>query len=127
MHAHHRKRGLTLIEVIVVLAVIVLLIALFIPATRQGREAARRTQCKNNLKQIGTALHSYHDTYGRFPPGWVQYTGVESAQDGSNHWGWRTYLIPFMDSTPLYNVMNVGNANDGMTTVLLHPTILPAM
>jgi prepilin-type N-terminal cleavage/methylation domain-containing protein len=65
------KRGFTLIELLVVIAIIAILIALLLPAVQQAREAARRSQCKNNMKQLGLALHNYHDTFLRFPPGMV--------------------------------------------------------
>ena len=62
-----RNRGFTLIELLVVIAIIAVLIALLLPAVQQAREAARRTQCKNNVKQLGLAMHNYHDTHNRFP------------------------------------------------------------
>ncbi len=98
------RRGFTLIELLVVIAIIAILVALLLPAVQQAREAARRSQCKNNLKQLGIALHNYHDTHGKFP----QLTfGTEG--NGTN-WGseWRgnsvhTMLLPFVDQAPLYN------------------------
>lgn len=105
-----KKRGFTLIELLVVIAIIAILIALLLPAVQQAREAARRSTCKNSLKQIGVALHNYHDTHRTFPPGAVWY-GVGSAPaDGRDpNWGttWVVQILPFIDQAPLYNNYNM--------------------
>lgn len=93
-----KRRAFTLIELLVVIAIIAVLIALLLPAVQQAREAARRTQCKNNLKQLGLALHNYHDTFGVFPfamsfPGSKNVTGL-------------VMLLPYIDQSPLYNSLN---------------------
>lgn len=102
-----RPFGFTLIELLVVIAVIAVLIALLLPAVQQAREAARRSQCKNSLKQIGLALHNYHDTAKALPPGWI---GVNAAGlpyvDGVNGWGWAAQILPQIDQAPLYNSIN---------------------
>ncbi|MFG0295400.1 MAG: DUF1559 domain-containing protein, partial [Maioricimonas sp. JB045] len=104
-----RRRGFTLIELLVVIAIIAILVALLLPAVQQAREAARRSQCKNNLKQIGLALHNYHDTHGSFPPGYiaryVSATDPASAETGPG-FAWGTMILPFLDQSPTYNQLN---------------------
>ncbi len=101
-------KGFTLIELLVVIAIIAILIALLLPAVQQAREAARRTQCRNNLKQIGLAAHNYHDTYGMLPAGWIGVeltTGLDFTE-GSNGWGWASKLLPQLDQNNVYNQIN---------------------
>jgi len=112
------KRGFTLIELLVVIAIIAILIALLLPAVQQAREAARRSTCKNNLKQIGLALHNYHETHRVFPFG-ANHIGSGDFRDVSleptlalNHTGW-LMLLPFMDQAPLYNQLNLNIATNG--------------
>jgi len=101
---HSSRRGFTLIELLVVIAIIAILIALLLPAVQQAREAARRTQCKNNLKQLGLALHNYHDTHNCFPPGQIR--GARSGIEYGNGFSYGALLLPFMDQAPLYNQLN---------------------
>ena len=102
IHVGMRRRGFTWVEAIVVMAVIAVLVALFLPAVEQAREAARRTQCKNNLKQIGLALHNYHDTFKTFPPGYVLNTdGVYLG------WGWGVQISPYLEASPRYSRISV--------------------
>lgn len=102
--------GFTLIELLVVIAIIAVLVALLLPAVQQAREAARRSQCKNNLKQLGLALHNYHETHNLFPPGYVDGRGSSATIPAfTAHWTWTAFLLPFVDQAPLYSLINVGN------------------
>lgn len=99
-------RGFTLIELLVVIAIIAVLIALLLPAVQQAREAARRSQCKNNLKQIGLALHNYHGTYQMFPAAFIYSASVIGNADSM--YGWGTSILPYIDQAPLYTAINPG-------------------
>ncbi|MCA9087829.1 MAG: DUF1559 domain-containing protein [Planctomycetaceae bacterium] len=99
-----RRQGFTLIELLVVIAIIAILIALLLPAVQQAREAARRSQCKNNLKQIGLAMHNYHDVFGMFPPAYVQ---PPQVLDDQGYWAWSAFILPYVDQAPLFNSLDV--------------------
>ena len=100
-----RRRGFTLIELLVVIAIIAVLIALLLPAVQAAREAARRAQCANNLKQMGLALHNYHDVVGAFPPGYLSRPGLDGDNTGPG-WGWAALSLPQIEQSPLFNSVN---------------------
>ena len=101
------RHSFTLIELLVVIAIIAILIALLLPAVQQAREAARRTQCRNNMHQLGLALHNYHDTHGCFPMGDMGRTGAPCCGRGlPGVWG--SAILPFIDETAVYNSINFG-------------------
>ena len=108
------RSGFTLIELLVVIAIIAVLIALLLPAVQQAREAARRTQCKNNLKQLGLALHNFHDTYLRFPPGAANDMTPFGTNAGAQ-WGssWKVYILPYMDQAPVFSKWDFAGGNSG--------------
>ena len=99
-----KRKAFTLIELLVVIAIIAILIALLLPAVQQAREAARRTQCKNNLKQLGLALHNYHDVFNTLP------YGVRFSASGEN-WGSSFFLslLPYVEQANAFNRVNMNN------------------
>jgi prepilin-type N-terminal cleavage/methylation domain-containing protein len=117
-----RRRGFTLIELLVVIAIIAILIALLLPAVQQAREAARRTQCRNHLKQLGLALHNYHDSHNTFAPGVIHQTGAGITTGRFNNWGWSMFLAPYLDQANVYNSVGVGTYN--MTQAIDDPVRL---
>lgn len=129
MPRYRERRGFTLIELLVVIAIIAILIALLLPAVQQAREAARRTQCKNNLKQLGLAVHNYHDVFGVFPPGcirggagggWGYATNNETST-------WTFMALPYIDQAPLYTQLNFSTTNWYPGTIFTTPNCDQAM
>ena len=122
-------RGFTLIELLVVIAIIAVLIALLLPAVQAAREAARRSQCVNNLKQLGLALHNYHDVNGGLPWGHGYF--------GWNDWSASTLMLPYLELGTLYNAINFANtgaaavpelpATSQNGTIMLVSVKLPAL
>jgi prepilin-type N-terminal cleavage/methylation domain-containing protein/prepilin-type processing-associated H-X9-DG protein len=136
-------RGFTLIELLVVIAIIAILIALLLPAVQSAREAARRAQCTNNLKQIGLALHNYVSALGVFPPGYVSAvdrTVLDACnQDNENRagvdlgtgWAWGSLILPYMEQQPVYNSINFNlsvafRANDTCSLTALSVYLCPS-
>lgn len=112
----HRRQGFTLIELLVVIAIIAILIALLLPAVQQAREAARRSQCKNNMKQLGIAMHNYHDTFRCFPIASSVAkpiaTGTTNVNMDKEHaWPWGMRILPYIDQAPLYEQIGVGDSS----------------
>jgi prepilin-type N-terminal cleavage/methylation domain-containing protein len=118
-------RGFTAVELLVVVAIVAILIALLLPAVQQAREAGRRSQCKNNMKQLGLAMHNYYDTFSLLPPGWIAKDWKPAT---GACWGWGTMILPYIDQAPLYNRVDfkrppaVGELTQEMLAVYRCPT-----
>ncbi|MDP6554755.1 MAG: DUF1559 domain-containing protein, partial [Pirellulaceae bacterium] len=140
-----KTRGFTLVELLVVIAIIGILVALLLPAVQAAREAARRMSCSNNLKQIGIALHNYHDTYKTFPPdaiwwggnrktGLSRTTNNAGVSGGQRNYTWIALILPFMEQQPLHDRIdfkvpglrqNIGN-NTELQSVVLPAFLCPS-
>jgi len=128
-----RRAGFTLIELLVVIAIIGVLIALLLPAVQAAREAARRAQCSNNLKQLGLGIHNYESTNQCFPPSETCYADTSSSPPGvkTSTWGPHARVLPFLEGTAAYNAMNFSlsyskPANTTTTTLVLNFLICPS-
>ncbi len=126
-----RRSGFTLVELLVVIAIIGILVGLLLPAVQAAREAARRMQCSNNLKQLGLSLHNYESAFRKLPPGWIasqglMYTSATAGTggDGQGNWGWPMFVLPFIEQKNLYDALKVG---EDMRVVLDDPLRLPLM
>lgn len=100
------RRGFTLIELLVVIAIIAILVAILLPAVQQAREAARRSQCKNNLKQLGLAIHNYHDNYEIFPAAMYRHQGNGGTEGRHGNWAWGTMILPYMELSNVYESLD---------------------
>ena len=112
MNRSIRKHAFTLVELLVVIAIIGVLVGLLLPAVQAAREAARRMQCGNNVKQLSLAMHNYHDSNRRFPPGFVAVAGDNNGVEDTDkaNWGWPALILPFIEQTSLHSLLRPGAA-----------------
>jgi prepilin-type N-terminal cleavage/methylation domain-containing protein/prepilin-type processing-associated H-X9-DG protein len=118
----NRDRGFTLVELLVVIAIIGILVALLLPAVQAAREAARRMQCSNNLKQLGIAMHNYHSTYNVLPPGFMVLNEQKQINGG---WAWSVFLMPFIEQSPLQDQLSVTKYT--LNEVVSDPALQPLL
>ncbi|MCA8988237.1 MAG: DUF1559 domain-containing protein [Planctomycetaceae bacterium] len=122
------RRGFTLIELLVVIAIIAVLVALLLPAVQQAREAARRSSCKNNLKQLGLALHNYHDTFTVLPPGYISRninsTAMASMESGPGY-AWGTMILAFLEGGNIYDQITFEQDAQTAGNIPLARTVIP--
>jgi len=144
MCSHSRRRGaFTLIELLVVIAIIAILLGLLLPAVQKAREAADRTSCRNNLHQVGLALHLYHDNMGMFPPGYLhQIPGAQPSPspyhrligdrfrfrrlvvNAAPGWGWASLLLPYLEQAPLFDTIRFDLPVDAPSNLAARTAIL---
>ncbi|WP_298866486.1 DUF1559 domain-containing protein [uncultured Gimesia sp.] len=120
-----RNHGFTLIELLVVIAIIAILIALLLPAVQQAREAARRSQCKNNLKQIGLALHNYQSAFTAFPPAFCVSPDGAGGYTQGGQWSIHARLLPYADGANLFNKIDFTKTYDNQTDLSIAYTRTP--
>ncbi len=124
------RHAFTLIELLVVIAIIAILVALLLPAVQQAREAARRSSCKNNLKQVALALHNYHDVHNRFPPSGIHNRDAHGASATSSSWGpsWVLLALPYIEQANLqdqydFSLVRTRDGNNGLVVTVEIPTL----
>lgn len=117
-----QRRAFTLVELLVVIAIIGILVALLLPAVQAAREAARSASCKNNLKQVGLAVHNYHDTQRRLPPGWAT---VTADPEGPTGWGWAAAILAEMEQRNVQNVIRLDLPIDDPANQLARESVIP--
>jgi prepilin-type N-terminal cleavage/methylation domain-containing protein/prepilin-type processing-associated H-X9-DG protein len=122
MHAPRRLHAFTLVELLVVIAIIGILIGLLLPAVQAAREASRRMQCANNLKQLGLAMHHYHSALNSFPPGFM---AVNHTGQVSGGWAWGVFLMPFLEQCPLQDKLSPTQYT--LSEVISNPDLLPML
>lgn len=115
-------RGFTLVELLVVIAIIGILVALLLPAVQAARGAARRMQCKNNLKQLGLAMHNYHDVHKQLPPGFMV---VNEQGEINGGWAWAVFLMPYLEQSPLQDKLSITQYT--LNEVVSDPNLQPLL
>ncbi len=116
----HRQRAFTLVELLVVIAIIGILVGLLLPAVQAAREAARRMQCSNNIRQLGLAAHNYEGAHKQLPSGWISF-----ARSGEPGWGWAAGLLPFMEGSTLHNQIDSRIAIEDPLHETVRTTVVP--